>query len=95
MIEALVAITVGLAAIAFFALLPLFCIGAACVAVVKHMNIGAWRVKTFWQRPVIGGRWYRGNFTLGLAVDSHPRFVNVLLCFVVVEVGVAVWKETD
>ena len=43
------------------------------------------------QRPQTGSRWYRGNFTLGLAIDIHPRFVNVILCLLVVEIGIG-WK---
>jgi hypothetical protein len=43
------------------------------------------------QRPHTGSRWYRGNFTLGLAIDIHPRFVNVVLCLLAVEIGIGLY----
>lgn len=46
------------------------------------------------QRPNYGSRWYRGNFAVGLCVDSHPRFVNVILCLWFVEIGVS-WNKKD
>jgi len=45
------------------------------------------------QRPTIGGKWYRGNFTIGLEIDSHPRFVNVILCLLVIEIGIGWAKD--
>jgi len=44
------------------------------------------------QRPQTGSRWYRGNFTLGLVIDIHPRFVNVILCLLAVEIGIG-WNK--
>lgn len=44
------------------------------------------------QRPTIGSRWYRGNFSLGVFVDSHPRFINVILGLLFVEVGIG-WRK--
>lgn len=52
-----------------------------------------WRMHVFWQKPNFGSRWYRGNFTLGLAIDSHPRFVNVIVSLVFVEIGIAFRRE--
>ncbi len=51
-----------------------------------------WRFEWICQRPAIGSRWWRGNFTLGLAIDSHPRYVNVILCLVWIELGVS-WEK--
>ncbi len=41
------------------------------------------------QKPNYGSTWYRGNFTLGLAVDSHPKFINVILAFWFFEVVIS------
>lgn len=38
------------------------------------------------QRPTKGSKPWYGNFTLGLMVDNHPRFTNVIVALVVVEV---------
>jgi hypothetical protein len=46
----------------------------------------SWRFKLYCQRPHIGSDWWRGNFSLGIMVDSHLRFVNVIFAFVFVEV---------
>ena len=54
-----------------------------------------WRFSLTTQKPHIGSRWYRGNFSLGVLVDSHPRFVNVVFAFVVIEVVVSWAKEND
>lgn len=51
-----------------------------------------WRISLICQPPNIGSRWYRGNFTLGLAVDSHPRYIHVILCLIVVEIGLG-WSR--
>lgn len=37
-------------------------------------------------RPTMGSRWWYGNFGLGLMLDNHPRFFNLVLCLVVVDV---------
>ena len=52
-------------------------------------------LRLFCQRPTIGSKWYRGNFTLGLAIDIHPRFVNVILCLLAVEFGIGWTKKTS
>ena len=54
-----------------------------------------WKINWFVQRPTTGSRWYRGNFTLGVMVDSHPRFVHVILGLVFVEIGVGVVKKVN
>lgn len=46
-----------------------------------------WRFSFILQRPVTGSRWFRGNFSLGLMVDSHPRFVHLIIGLVFVEFG--------
>jgi len=46
----------------------------------------SWGFTLYCQRPHIGSAWWRGNFSLGIMVDSHPRFVNVIFAFVFVEV---------
>lgn len=52
----------------------------------------SWHFSWICQRPTAGSRWYRGNFTLGLVIDSHPRFVNVIVGLLLVEVGVS-WEK--
>lgn len=49
-------------------------------------------MRLFIQRPATGSRWYFGNFTLGLTVDAHPRFVNVIACLFFVEIGLG-WQK--
>jgi hypothetical protein len=44
------------------------------------------------QKPTYGSTWYRGNFSLGLCVDNHPRFTNVILGLWFVEVGIS-WEK--
>lgn len=51
-----------------------------------------WVRSWIWQRPTIGDKWYRGNFTFGLLIDSHPRFVHVIIGVWFVEFGVA-WSR--
>jgi len=48
-----------------------------------------WTIEPYINRPWIGGRWYRGNYSLGILFDSHPQFVNVTLALVLIEIGVA------
>lgn len=43
----------------------------------------------YFQRPITGSKWYRGNFNLGLMVDSHPRFFSVVVGLIVVEIVIA------
>lgn len=38
-------------------------------------------IKVSVQKPNYGSTWYRGNFILGIALDNHPRFTNVIFCF--------------
>lgn len=52
-------------------------------------------LRLFFQRPPTGSKWYRGNFTFGLEIDSHPRFVNVILCLLIVEIGIGWTKKTS
>lgn len=65
---------------------------------METFTYGRWRWRPICQRPRRGSRWWRGNFGLGVLVDSHPRFVNVILALVVLEVGIhwerdAVWMS--
>jgi hypothetical protein len=46
------------------------------------------------QKPNYGSAWYRGNFNLGICVDNHPRFTNVLICFWFVEI-IFSWTRVD
>lgn len=43
------------------------------------------------QKPTTGSRWYYGNFSLGVMVDSHPRFLNVIFALGFVELVVS-WE---
>ena len=52
-----------------------------------------WEYRPFIQRPTIGSRWWRGNFTLGLVVDSHPRFKTFILALIFFEVGFTISSE--
>lgn len=52
-----------------------------------------WRFSWIFQRPSVGSRWYRGNFNLGLMIDSHPRFLHLIVGFLFVEVGVSFEKR--
>ena len=56
------------------------------------MNAKPWRFGFICQRPVLGSKWYRGNFTLGLMIDSHPRFVHLIVGLLFIEVGVS-WEK--
>lgn len=47
-------------------------------------------MKISFQRPVTGSRWFFGNFSLGILVDSHPRFFNLILAFIFFEVVVKI-----
>jgi hypothetical protein len=47
------------------------------------------------QRPQIGSRWFFGNFSLGIMVDAHPRFVNIIFAFVIVEMVIAWESQND
>ena len=59
---------------------------------VYSTNVRTNRWSLICQRPNLGSRWYYGNFSLGLMIDSHPRFFNVIIGLLVVETGVA-WKD--
>ncbi len=41
------------------------------------------------QHPTVGSKPYYGNFSLGVMVDSHPRFLNVIVALVIVEVVIS------
>jgi hypothetical protein len=64
-------------------------VGAMEDDVVHSTYVRIKRWSLICQRPNRGSRWYYGNFSLGLMIDSHPRFVNVILGLVFVEIGVA------
>lgn len=51
-------------------------------------------MRLYFQRPNTGSRWFFGNFSLGIMVDSHPRFVNVIFAFLVVEMVIA-WRRQN
>ena len=59
---------------------------------LESMKAEPWKFNWIWQRPTVGSRWYRGNFTLGLMIDSHPRFVHFIIGLLFIEVGVS-WKK--
>jgi len=59
---------------------------------LQSMNAKPWRFSLICQRPTIGSHWYRGNFTLGLMIDSHPRFVHLILGLLWIELGVSLEK---
>lgn len=52
-----------------------------------------WKMSWIFQRPHTGSKCYYGNFTLGLEVDSHPRLVNIIFCFIVFEIGISFTRE--
>jgi hypothetical protein len=52
-----------------------------------------WKLRLICQRPTVGSRWYFGNYAVGLLVDSHPRFVNIVLCLWAVEIGLGLSRE--
>ena len=56
-------------------------------------SIVRWRFSWICQRPTFGSRWYRGNFTFGLMIDSHPRFVHFIVGLLVFEVGFSLEKR--
>lgn len=47
-----------------------------------------WKPGLILQKPTYGSKWYIGNFTIGLMVDSHPRYVHIILGLWFVEFGV-------
>lgn len=59
---------------------------------LENMQAKPWKFNWICQRPTMGSRWYRGNFTLGFMVDSHPRFVHLILGLIFIEVGLS-WKK--
>lgn len=46
------------------------------------------------QRPTYGSKIWYGNFTLGLMIDSHPRWINIIIGLWFFEIGVAFTRET-
>lgn len=52
-----------------------------------------WKMGLIFQKPSYGSQWYYGNFSLGLAIDGHPRFYNVILCLLVFEIGLSFQRE--
>lgn len=52
-----------------------------------------WQFGWICQRPAVGSRWYRGNFNLGVMIDSHPQFMNFIIGLLVIEVGVSFKKR--
>jgi hypothetical protein len=52
-----------------------------------------WRWKPICHRPTTGSHWWFGNFSLGVSVDSHPRFFNVIVGLLFVEIGVGWTRE--
>jgi len=50
-------------------------------------------MKITFQGPTIGSKFYYGNFTLGVMVDSHPRFFHLILAFVFFEVVFSLKKQ--
>lgn len=57
------------------------------------VKYGPWKFSAFCQRPITGSKFYFGNFALGVVFDSHPRFVSIILCLLVVEFGVS-WERS-
>lgn len=51
-------------------------------------------MKIVFQRPNIGSKWYYGNFSLGLMIDSHPRFFNFIIALVIFEIVISWDKDT-
>lgn len=59
-----------------------------------------WKPKLICHRTTTGSRWFYGNFSIGIMVDSHPRFFDVVLGLGFFEVGIgfnrdAVLEEKD
>lgn len=52
-------------------------------------------MKLYFQRPHTGSRWFFGNFSLGVMVDAHPRFVNVIFAALFVEMVIAWERQND
>lgn len=52
-----------------------------------------WKHRWFMQMPRRGSRWFYGNFGCGLLVDSHPRFVTIAICLLVVEFGISFTRK--
>lgn len=59
----------------------------------ETLQYSAWKCEPFIHRNRCGSTWYRGNFTIGLLIDSHPRFVNVIVGLGFVEFGLAFTRE--
>lgn len=49
-------------------------------------------MKIYFQLPNTAGHWFFGNFSLGIMIDAHPRFVNLIFAFVIVEMVIA-WER--
>ena len=45
------------------------------------------------KKPHIGSKWYRGNFSIGILIDSHPRFVNLIVALLFVEIVFGLYKK--
>jgi hypothetical protein len=46
------------------------------------------------QRPHVGSRPWYGNFSLGLMIDNHPRFTNIIIALIFVEI-VFSWERAS
>lgn len=54
-----------------------------------------WKSHLIWQRPTTGSCWYTGNFKLGLMIDSHPQFFNIIIGLLVFEIGVGWTRDCN
>lgn len=45
-----------------------------------------WKYRVSIAKPTYGSRWYYGNFCVGIQVDSHPRFTNLIVSLWFVEI---------
>lgn len=58
---------------------------------------GSWdigkMIKLSIQKPRVGSKWYRGNFNLGLLIDNHPRFTNIIIALLFIEFAFSWTRE--
>lgn len=61
-----------------------------------HLNFNLrHEMKISLQRPTTGSKPWYGNFSLGILVDNHPRFTNVILALVFVELVVSYQAQSS
>lgn len=57
------------------------------------MKYTQYKFHWFMQKPTYGSKWYYGNFSLGILIDSHPRWKTFILALGFFEVGISFERD--